>query len=265
MTGDGDAPVRGLGPEAVEQNPNPTPQLTPDDPKRPDLKPKEASKLDLNNDFKREIARSNNESMQALKNLDDRLRSKLSDGLNPGKGRGGEGSGGGRGSGVGTGDGSGRGDGKANLTQREKRMLRWSMIFATNSGPDYLAQLKGLGAILAVPVKEEPGAIPEYRLIRDLDKRPAVLLDEDVAKLNRIYWIDNKPQSVNDVLGALGVRLRPAPSHFVAFMPAQLEDRLFELERDYKGLKEDQIEETKFKAVRTGKGFDVQVVSQTPK
>ena len=30
-------------------------------------------------------------------------------------------------------------------------MLRWSMIFDTRTGMDYLNQLRGLGAILAIP------------------------------------------------------------------------------------------------------------------
>ena len=90
----------------------------------------------------------------------------MKDGLTPGKGQGGIGSGGGKGSGSGTGEGIGVGSGKSKLNDREKRMLRWHMRFTANSGQEYLDQLRGLGAILAVPVVERPE--PQYKVIRNL-------------------------------------------------------------------------------------------------
>src|SRR5207249_1222703 len=117
--------------------------------------------------------------------------------------KGGSGSGGGSGTGRGTGEGSGTGAGsKATLNQREKRMLRWNMLFTANTGPEYLAQLRGLGAILAIPVKES-GHEVEYRIVRDL-RPPAKFLEEDVGKIQQIYWFDEKPNSVRDILNALG-------------------------------------------------------------
>jgi hypothetical protein len=203
-------------------------------------------------------------SMAAFSRLGKEVRDRIKphDGPTAGQGQGGSGRGGGRGDGSGTGTGEGRGEGKARLTQREKRMLRWSMSFNTNNGPDYLAQLRGLGAILAIPVKEGAEG-REYKIVRDLTARPAKLLDEDLSKIQRIYWVDEKPQSVNDVMSALGLNLRP--SHFVAFMPQELEEKLFQMEKAYKGLSEDQIHETKFRVERTGRGYEPRVVSQTPK
>jgi hypothetical protein len=145
-------------------------------------------------------------------------------------------------------------------------MLRWSMVFNTRTGEDYVRQLRGLGAVLAVPVKESPlpkGPPPEYKLVRDLSRLPAQLLDEDLSQINRISWEDKDPRSVQEVMSALGLRLRP--SHFKAFMPLKLETKLFELERDHRGLAEDQIEETKFRIVEKNGRFEPQVIEQTPR
>jgi hypothetical protein len=183
--------------------------------------------------------------------LDEAIRKKIRPGPATGasSGHGGDGSGGGRGNGQGPGEGddSGPGKGSGTLTQREKRMLRWTMVFDTNNGPDYLAQLRGLGAILAIPVNEEKA---EFKLVKQLTP-PAQLEDEDVAKIKRIYWVDNKPESVRDLMAALGVKVRPR--YFVAFMPLELEKKLFEMEKAAaEGRAEDDIRETKFKVVRKG-------------
>jgi hypothetical protein len=75
--------------------------------------------------------------------------------------------------------------------------------------------------------------------------------------------VDDKAQSVNDVMSILGVNLRP--SHFVAFMPEELEKKLLRLEKAYRGLAEDQIEETKFRMIERNGRFEPQVIEQTPK
>jgi hypothetical protein len=194
-------------------------------------------------------------NLNAFAGLNESARLKFQQGIAP-RGRGGSGSGGGQGEGTGTGTGSGTGDGavgKGTLTQRERRMLRWTMLFNTNTGPDYLRQLHGLGAILAIPVRE--GAEPDYRIVRNLTQRPAQLVAEDLSKIQRIYWVDNKPQAVADIMAALGLNLRP--SHFVAFMPEELENKLFEMERRAaKGRPEDDINETKFRVKRMGDRYE---------
>jgi hypothetical protein len=220
------------------------------------LRPAEPAKSDLK--FERRFPKTD---AGAIARLNEALR-RRTDGLNPGRGRGGPGARGERGVGDGPGDGPGRGPGTAPLlTQREKRMLRWSLLFNTRTGEDYLRQLRGLGAVLAVPVKEGPPA--EYMLVRDLSRRPAQLLDENLSQINRISWEDRDPRSVQEIMSALGLRLRP--SHFRAFMPEKLEQKLFELERDYRGLAEDQIEETKFRMIERNGRFEPQVIEQTPK
>ncbi|HZY85739.1 MAG TPA: hypothetical protein VFE78_12970 [Gemmataceae bacterium] len=262
-SGEGDNKGIGHGAEAVANGQeNPQQGNKEEAPARPDLTPAEVKDLSLKFDNETvRVIQKGPDSMKAFARLNDSVRRKLSDGLNPGQGRGGSGSGGGRGSGTGTGEGAGRGEGKLNLNKREKRMLRWSMSFNTRTGDDYIRQLRGLGAILAVPVKE--GNPPEYKIIRDLSKRPAQLLDEDLSQIKRIYWIDDKPRSVMEVMNVLQIRLRP--SHFVAFMTIDLEQKLFELERDYKGLAEDRIHETRFRIVESAGTYRPEVMDQTPK
>jgi hypothetical protein len=185
------------------------------------------------------------------------LREKIA-GAIAGKGQGGPGSGGGQGSGTGTGIGNASGPGRGNLTQREKRQMRWTMLFNTRSGEDYVDQLIGLGAILAIPA----GPNHEYLVIRNLDRRhgPIQPERENLRDLNRIYWVDNKPQSVYSLARALGIR--PVPEHFVAFFPQELEKELAEKELQYKGNKEEDIEETVFQVRRVGNRYEPVVVEQ---
>jgi len=229
---------------------------------RPALTPTE--KADLNVKFDPETVRYINdtptEGVKAFARLDEKFRRTLADGINPGAGKGGTGEGGGKGTGKGTGGGSGEGAGKANLSKREKRMLRWTMKFTANNGPDYVTQLNQLGAMLAIPVTEGPD--PQYKIVKDLRKRPAVLEVEDLSQIKRIYWIDDKPNSVSDVMTTLGLSVRP--SRFVAFMPEELEARLFKMEkeameRQHGSYDEDRIFETIFRVI-PGRG-GVELVS----
>jgi hypothetical protein len=59
---------------------------------------------------------------------------------------------------------------------------------------------------------------------------------------------------------ALGIK--PVPDHVVAFFPEKLEHRLLEIELAYKGLKEDDIFETKFNVRKVGGGYEPVVVEQ---
>ena len=167
------------------------------------------------------------------------------------------GQGGGRDIGKDKGQGPGEGAGRI-ANKREKRQLRWAMTFNTQNGVDYLNQLDGLGAIVAIP--QESGQFLVYHNL----KNPREAKVEDITKFNRIYWVDDKPPSVAGVMDALGLQ-GMHPSHFVAFMPEKLEKKLFEMELNYKGLKEDQIHETKFEVVKTANGYEPRVIDQTPK
>jgi len=238
-------------------------------PARPSLNPVEKAQVQEKYDTAsaRFLSEANTEPAKAFARLDDKVRSKLSQGLNPGKGKGGTGSGGGSGTGSGDGTGSGTGSGKATLNKREKRMLRWHMRFTANSGDSYLAQLRGLGAILAFPTNDGPD--PSYKIVRNLHRGKARLVEEDMSKIHRIYWIDDKPQSVSDVVTALGLNLPGVPSRFVAFMPEKLESELFGMERRYvervlrQPFNEDRIEETVFRVVPTASGFKPELIKVT--
>ncbi len=82
---------------------------------------------------------------------------------------------------------------------------------------------------------------------------PAKLLDEDISKINRIFWVDDRPESVRSLMGALNYH--QVPTHFVAFMPLELEQELFELEKKFAGRSEDQIDSTTFRVVRSGNRY----------
>jgi serine/threonine protein kinase len=167
------------------------------------------------------------------------VQNKLMDGLRRGQGQGG-----GKGQGgVDTGEGPDPGTGKGNLSVRQKRLLRWTMKFNTKTGQDYRQQLLALGAILAIP-QPEGG----YMVIRDLRTTPATGRIEDINKLNRIFWIDDKPESVAPLAQALGIR--PIPPHIVAFFPVELEQELLRRELAYRNGSEDDILETKFEVRR---------------
>jgi hypothetical protein len=192
----------------------------------------------------------------SLSKVGEAARTKLN-GIIAGKGKGGTGEGGGKGKGKGTGEGDLEGPGKNKLNQREKRQLRWTMIFNTRDGGDYLRQLNGLGAILAVP-----GPDGQYLVIRDLMKRPVDMKPEELSTLDRIYWIDDRPQSVMSLARSLGLSLKP--DHVAAFFPQQLEKQLLDLElkRLPRGRSEDEIMETKFQILPRGGGYDPVVVDQ---
>lgn len=263
---DGRGPGVAGGAENIGDDPEALPPELAQEPKRPSLNNAEKAQIleKFDTDSSRFIQESSSDSAKAFARLSDGVRKKLALG-NPGQGQGGSGSGGGMGTGTGEGTGPGSGAGKATLGKRERRMLRWHMRFTAASGPEYLAQLRGLGAILAFPVKED-GPEPVFQVVRDL--RPgATLLSEDVARLNRIYWIDDKPASVRDILAALSIRLPRMPSRFVALMPESLEKKLYDLERGYVErvlrvpFDEDKIDETTFRVVQTPRGYQPELIS----
>lgn len=167
----------------------------------------------------------------------------------------------GKGTGTGTGGtgpkgtGGTGGDGRI-LSERQKRVLRWTMMFDTRTGDDYRVQLLALGAILGIP--DQDG---QYRIIRNLGQRPAKLEVEDLKKINRIFWVDDRPQSIGPLAESLGI---PLPHHVVAFFPEKLEGELLRKERAFANRKENQIQETRFRVVRRGNSYEPVVIDQIP-
>jgi len=160
--------------------------------------------------------------------------------------------------------GPGKGPGPGGLgtpREREERLGRWVMVFDTYSGDDYARQLASLGAFLGIP--RQDGNDVSYVIIRDLRVRPAGGKVQDLAEIDRIHWTDGKRESIAPLCQTLGIR--PTPDHVLAFFPEELERKLLRLELQYKGLREDQIRETRFKIRKTADGYEPVVIEQTAK
>src|SRR5262245_17484826 len=128
------------------------------------------------------------------------------------------------------------------------RPVRWTLIFDTKDGNAYAEQLRSLGAILGVPGKDtEP-----YRLISDLSKRPAVVVGPGGKMEQQFTWVDADEESVARLAKAL--QLEQVPRYFVTFIPRKLEEELLRKELAFGGRKAEDISETRFKVVPSGKG-----------
>ena len=118
-----------------------------------------------------------------------------------------------------------------------------------------------IGAFLAIPIA---GSDPvDYKVVRDLSRRPANLLTEDVGQIQSIFWRDEKPESVRSMMAALGLDMKV--DHFVVFLPHELEERLYRLEHDHRGRKEDEIAHTIFRIRLKNARYEPYVASQAPK
>jgi hypothetical protein len=197
-----------------------------------------------------------NEAVKALQKLTLATRNKLLNPLGPGKGQGGSGRDGGKDAGKDTGKDKFTGPGVNKFSQRQTRVLRWVMRFNTLNGNDYRRQLAGLGAILAFP--QPDGG---YVIYRDLTKTPAKGEVEDIAGIKRIFWVDEKKDSIRSLASAMDVPVPDGP--IVAFFPVELEAELLRKELLYKGKKEEDIKETHFKINRgSGGKYVPEVVEQ---
>jgi hypothetical protein len=234
---------------AADGKPEPKPSI-----ERPPLTPDQVRELQI--EFGEHRVQHPTEALDRMKSLSQEVRKVLRESVSPG--RGGTGRDGGRDTGTDKGDDKGKEPGKGKPDPRIERMLRWAMTFDTKNGNDYARQLQGLDAILALPEGEK------FRVIRDLKKRPARGEIEDVSKINRIYWVDDKDKSVASL--AQEMEWPKGTSYFVAFFPEKLEKRLLELELEFvkkqygKDVRETDIYQTKFRVVKSGDKYDVQVV-----
>jgi hypothetical protein len=195
-----------------------------------------------------------NEAVQSLSKLSKDVRSKLFNNLGPGKGIKGSGSGGGKDTGKDVGEGAFQGAGKSKFSSRQQRVLRWVMRFNTLNGNDYRRQLAGLGAILAFP--QPDGG---YIVYRDL-RAPAKGEVEDIASIKRIFWVDEKKDSIRSLAQAMEVAVPDGP--IVAFFPQELEAELLRKELTYRNKKEEDIKETHFKINVKGGKYIPEVVEQ---
>src|SRR5262249_26872211 len=145
------------------------------------------------------------EAMARLAGVEKATSEKLFENLRD-KGQGGTGTGGGEGGGGGTGTGNSKGPGnRAPPSERRQRVLPLHMVFDTRSGEDYRLQLQSLQAILAIPDGPPgPDGQQKYLVFRDLRPR-AKPAPEDLRAIQRIFWVDNRPESVGNLARALGL------------------------------------------------------------
>ena len=135
------------------------------------------------------------------------------------------------------------------------RMDRWVLVFETRDGRDYLRQLESLGAILAIPIGEN-----QFMVYHDLRSRPLKGQVEAISKIERIFWIDDKPESVRSLAEAL--QLDRVPVRFVAFFPRQFEEELLRKELRFQNKKEHEIRKTIFQMQRRGNRYEAVVREQ---
>lgn len=146
---------------------------------------------------------------------------------------------------------------KHSSVARNRRVLRWSILFDTREGEDYAKQLHFFGAFLAVPEGPE-----KFLVVRDLMKRPVEGKREDLTKIQAIYWVETDPSSVERLAKTLGIE---KPPYLVVFFPQHVEDELLRKEWAYTGRSEEDIEETRFQVKPTRTGYDLNVVAQSLK
>jgi hypothetical protein len=151
----------------------------------------------------------------------------------------------------------GVGGGGTGTTGRGARVARWVLHFNTQSSPHYLQQLDGLGAEIAFPAV---GNRWQYFFNVGSPRRRSEI--RDLGGENRLYWVDEKPQSVGGVAQVLGI---PTPPFMIVFLPVPLEDRMLEMELAYQNLTEEQILRTDFQVITRGGSYDVRVTRQIPR
>lgn len=152
----------------------------------------------------------------------------------------------GPGDGPGTGPNKGPGHGtpgKLNPTIKEKRQLRWTLLFRISNPANYLDQLRRMGAILGVQYHDK-----SIKLITNLQVRPAKLESGDRVP-DRIFWMDDNVESVRSIAAELGIGT--VPWRLIAFFPDRIEQELLRKEKAYGKAygrdTEDDIKETVFR------------------
>jgi hypothetical protein len=262
--GEGDNPGSPLTGGAPQEDPGEAPKedvAAPNNQKNILDKPKNVPppvQVDTKDNSTERLLQQASEAQRSLQKVNRDAQDKMRRNI-AGQGKGGPGSDGGKDRGKDTGTGRGTGPGQ-DLDVRIKRTMRWVMVFNTYDGNDYAHQLAGLGAILAFP--QAKGEKLMYMAVSDLNARPAKGRVDSIEKIqgDRIYWVDDKRESITPLCMALGIR--PVPDHVVAFFPKRVEDKLLELELGYKGLREDQIFETRFAIRKSPRGYEPEVIEQ---
>jgi hypothetical protein len=191
-------------------------------------------------------------AVRDLAKLSDDLRRKLLQGSGN-KGAGGAG-------GTGTAGVEGKGSGtQGDPASSASRAVRWELVFRTESGKDYVAQLAAMKATLVIP---NPPDWKSSKAYRDLGAGRVVGEEFSRDQLPGLYFVDEDAGSAGKVAGAIGLDF--SPPLFIAFFPKEIEEELAAKERAFRGRKEGEIFSTKFKVlVRDGKP-SITVTEQSP-
>jgi hypothetical protein len=135
------------------------------------------------------------------------------------------------------------------------RSVRWTILFRTQSGKDYLEQLNEFKAKIVIP---EPPNWKTNILFEDiLNPKGKPLSNQDLPKM---YFVDEDKVSAAKVAGALGLEFEPP--HFIAFFPKEVEEMLAAKERAYRGRREDQIYSTTFRVLQQNGKYVITVTDQ---
>jgi hypothetical protein len=151
----------------------------------------------------------------------------------------------------GPGDG-GQGDPNSSF----RRSLRWTLVFTTQGGQDYLNQLAAMRATIVVRTPQAGKALA----FRD-PSAPKAGEPYDLSALQgKVYFVDDRPGSVTDVATALGLDF--VPREFIAVFPDDIVQELDAKEKNYRNRNPDDIIETKYKViVRDGK-YIITIIDQ---
>jgi hypothetical protein len=144
------------------------------------------------------------------------------------------------------------------------RSMRWVMKFNVRDGKEYVAQLAVLKAVILVPV---PPANAKMMLFDDLaHPKPSKLAgDADLDKLSKqIRFRDTNDEAVKEITAALGITSFK-PQAFFAFFPKEVEDELAKKEREFLGLKPEEIRETIFRVTVRNGAYEIAVIDQKKK
>jgi hypothetical protein len=204
-------------------------------------------------DAERELAKMlkiGTQSLEKLANLDGRMRDALLGGVGNGSP--------GKNGGAGGGDQGGTGTSPGTGNERIRRQARWTITFNTQSGGDYLRQIKALGAILAFNNRSG-----DLMYVKDLSRSPVQpeKIDKDeLKKLNRLFWIDDRHDSVEQLARAMGLDF--TPDKVYALFSHEVEKELLRKELAFQNKKEHEIYETRFQFLMRGNGYEIVVIDQ---
>lgn len=171
----------------------------------------------------------------------------------------------GAGPGAGSGDdgSKGTGPGGTGANSTRARSLRWVMRFRTNSGDDYLSQLRALRAVILVPIPPDNKRCHYFRDLNNPGSK-TIASDTELGALNGlIRFTDTRPDSVRAICDELGVKENAKV--FFAYFPKEMEGELSRKEIGFRNRRPEDVEETIFRVVVKGGSYEIVVDDQKAK